>query len=791
MSYSNPRRTPAARQDSDIANGLKIKTNLRKGATFHSPTTPPSSPPASSFKVPSLPRRSQTNLDDVVGAHRRKAALTISQFEQTLMAADSAGPPSRSFHDNSLPIPRVVLGHAVADSKMAQFSLPERRVLHPRRRSPRHHDSDSGLGTSLDSASEKKDVAPGVLTVNRSMVSLNGESVQSLSERSVNRIHEHTLGPLLSDRSLKAFHPIVHDCPRRIAENQIVCLRDLEKTLIFMAPVSQILKDPGVWGVTYRTLCFQERAKSVELYIDFCLTSIRCIQATVEYLPDREQTRPHERPYSQGYFIDLVEQIHQHAERMKEARVQQTAGETLGEMDVESYEPQSQPHPLTTLTNTHSRGDEVRLMGGLTKNGRPAELVRVKKNGKAFSVATGMPVEDYDDESKSPIRFKRSLSQQLEDEEEIMRSMARRKKNASPEELAPKKCKEPGCTKEFKRPCDLTKHEKTHSRPWKCPVATCKYHDYGWPTEKEMDRHVNDKHSSSPPMFECLFKPCPYKSKRESNCKQHMEKAHGWTYVRSKSNGTSKKGESKPGSSAIVTPMITNLPTPNSDHTNPVMTPVMTPPDEDLFGYDSDFPSYPTAEQFVAENGMYDQQLYAGDISLDFPPHEFSAEDLSPIDHPTPSTDAGQFNAYHDLSPEFTGQFEDIYGAHVQIPTPPNQVYAKPVGLDSLNFIPGTTQQQHISPVGQANAMLFTPTSIQDVDEGFEDYTSNYAVGGDFCLYPSDSVNAKPEELDNLFGSMSPNMALGYPQVSQDFNIDYNQPMQWAPTDMHDFHTPQ
>ncbi|KAM7209779.1 hypothetical protein V8F06_014837 [Rhypophila decipiens] len=73
-----------------------------------------------------------------------------------------------------------------------------------------------------------------------------------------------------------------------------------------------------------------------------------------------------------------------------------------------------------------------------------------------------------------------------------------------------------------------------HDRPWKCPVTTCKYHHYGWPTAKEMERHHSVKHPDKPVMYKCLFDPCPYMSKRESNCKQHMEKAHGWTYVRSK-----------------------------------------------------------------------------------------------------------------------------------------------------------------------------------------------------------------------------------------------------------------
>ncbi|KAJ4392154.1 hypothetical protein N0V93_005777 [Gnomoniopsis smithogilvyi] len=130
------------------------------------------------------------------------------------------------------------------------------------------------------------------------------------------------------------------------------------------------------------------------------------------------------------------------------------------------------------------------------------------------------------------------------DEDDMKRTTIRRKRPPTLEELAPKKCREPGCPKTFKRPCDLTKHEKTHSRPWKCLVESCKYHEYGWPTEKEWDRHWNDKHNPTPQFYKCLFPPCPYKSKRESNCKQHMEKVHDWQYYRTKVNdGTKSNGD--------------------------------------------------------------------------------------------------------------------------------------------------------------------------------------------------------------------------------------------------------
>jgi hypothetical protein len=42
--------------------------------------------------------------------------------------------------------------------------------------------------------------------------------------------------------------------------------------------------------------------------------------------------------------------------------------------------------------------------------------------------------------------------------------------------------------------------------------------------------------------------PCAYLSKRESNCKQPMEKTHGWTYIRSKNNG--KNGNNSSASEA-------------------------------------------------------------------------------------------------------------------------------------------------------------------------------------------------------------------------------------------------
>lgn len=92
------------------------------------------------------------------------------------------------------------------------------------------------------------------------------------------------------------------------------------------------------------------------------------------------------------------------------------------------------------------------------------------------------------------------------------------------------------CGKEFPRFCDLNRHLKTHSRSFKCPVEDCPYSTLGWSTEKELDRHFNDKHSPEPRTFPCLWHGCKYVSKRESNCRQHMEKVHGYNYVRGRAD---------------------------------------------------------------------------------------------------------------------------------------------------------------------------------------------------------------------------------------------------------------
>lgn len=752
------------RPGSDTDNVLSLKTNstLRKGATFHSPTSPTSSTSDATFVPPRLPR-AQSDLDDVVDANRRRMALTLNDIDEALslteeLSLSPKAPKTKTFRDTSLPVPRGFLDLPIVDPAMAKEE--QRRVLRPRSvRRSRHHLSDSGLGTSVASTNEKNAAANPTKqevktktthsAITRSAAASTKEKLPALSSKAVNRIHEHILRPLRAKPTLKDFEPIVLDVPRMIRSKEIICLRDLEKTLIFMAPVSQLLTDNGVWGNTYRMLCVKERTKTAALYLDFCLTSIRCIQATVEYLSDREQIRPSDRPYTNGYFIDLKDQILEYGKQL--ALAKDNKGDI---MDVDAYVPTF--IPFNKPTNHSSSEDEIKLYGGIAENGRPAELVRIRKDGTAISMATGKPV-DIDD---SPIKMKRSLSQQREDEEEIMRSMARRKKNATPEELAPKKCREAGCNKEFKRPCDLTKHEKTHSRPWKCRFPTCKYHQYGWPTEKEMDRHINDKHSDAPEMYSCIYTPCPYKSKRESNCKQHMEKAHGWTYVRTKTNG--KKLPSKGSSSVQQTPLLGNVSTPS---TTPSYS-VPTPPQEPAAQFTTDFPLYQTDSDWLATYGLQPDSLDTMDLSMENP-------------SPASATSYEQFPPYQNGSAFIID--DDIYAAHMQLPVqqiPPQQLSNQQLTPSDLNAMYNKMMPQqmpmyqapipcqpvgptHFSPIGQENAMLYTPNSLKEVDEGFDD---SYGDGNDFLLF--DNNMTKTNTAQPLFGEI-PSANLGFSQTSQ------------------------
>ncbi|KAJ5884854.1 Zinc finger C2H2 [Penicillium taxi] len=501
----NLRRRPAVKSASVDSDESIMQ--LKKGETFHTPTSAPTNDHPV-LNIRSLPQRCPTTLDSIF------ERLTLDPSEEQEPSTSEKEPPKCN-----IPSAGTEPECSTRSRSSSYGNLDKPQIDHS-------HESDSGLGSSVSSGdatsiineSPDKDNVDhqSAITGYISAFETGSTPRRQLGLPTCKQIERYVLVPLLKETKLQPYHTLVQGIPSRIVKKQIVCLRDLEKILLGLSP---------------------KYAPSPSSYLNFCEFTIQTIHTATSHLNDRDQRLPADRPYTNGYFLDLVSQVRRYASMIRSVRERvvetpevkdQVKGREIEVKDVEMTT--TMAPPIATLE------------GGLSKDGRPAELVVVHE-GKSISMATG----DLYDPISPPLAFKRGVSFSSVDfveEEGVERSMARRKKNAPPMDIN-QKCDH--CDKVFKRPCDLTKHEKTHSRPWKCPVSTCKYFEIGWPTEKECDRHLNDKHSNAPPLFKCEFPPCPYASKRQSNCKQHMEKAHGWCYVRSKSNArTGSKAGSLP-----------------------------------------------------------------------------------------------------------------------------------------------------------------------------------------------------------------------------------------------------
>lgn len=92
----------------------------------------------------------------------------------------------------------------------------------------------------------------------------------------------------------------------------------------------------------------------------------------------------------------------------------------------------------------------------------------------------------------------------------------------------PYKCQ--NCQESFGRKCDLNKHIKTHTRPYKCTHSGCVYKTKGFPTQSEHDRHMAThlgqtagSHSGYCPFSWCLMSRRP---QRSDNLARHMRTKH-------------------------------------------------------------------------------------------------------------------------------------------------------------------------------------------------------------------------------------------------------------------------
>ncbi|MCJ1287150.1 copper-binding transcription factor [Xylographa opegraphella] len=740
--------------------------SLRKNGTFHNPTSPIGEHDPV-LSIPSLARRSFTSAADLgaLTSNDNRIAQIIGAVDRSLSGLETFSSDSEeTLVANTPPIPLFMLYGRVDDSEVMVVDQDlnddylDSRASHQRLVSKKHHTSDSGIGSTVSSSEVSLDgdharikqvyercssnknsnnaisTDPSALNDACVQTGINGLTVatpgsvsgmqHTLSEYACRQIQKHLILPIIREDKLKDFHPLVSGIPYRVARKEITCLRDLEKVLLWLAPK---------WSASKTS------------FLNFCETSIQCIHTTVNHLNEHDQRRPTDRAYTNGYFLDLVEQVRQYATMLAASRAR---------LALEPAKPE-QPDDE----------ERLHLFGGLCQTGREAELVRTK-NGRSISLRTGEEVFiDYTSASYQH-GIKRSASE--DSDEDVLRSMARRRKSAKPTVKDIQKCNE--CNKAFKRPCDLTKHEKTHSRPWKCNDISCKYHSYGWPTEKERDRHVNDKHSSTPSMYKCQYSPCPYESKRESNCKQHMEKAHGWQYVRSKNNGKNGKKSQNgitPATPQVSTPgsYIFDAATSEFNDVTAYYEPSYTDRDVDttsgsriatelagpyandgMTGFADTFGAFDPAFSWNGQNDHFgagnmidystESHRPSWDAALSEPPVLPSTSDNSHEEEPIFGNNFDWSNMDHDVAP-----------LNVQLITPATSVQTHPFDAFSRNpsisqEAPPCGQIPSLSPGAQGDAMLYSPYSIYShdlsADEGFVDF--NHEVikpTRDFSLFDS------------------------------------------------------
>ena len=598
---------------------------------------------------------------------------------------------------------------------------------------------------------------------------LNGASNQPfLSPYACRQIQKHIIVPILKEGTLKEFHGLVKGIPLRVGRKEITCLRDLEKVLLWLAPVSPPFKF-GQWRLAHGSgVGSQKFTTSRSSFVRFGETTIQCLHTTVPHLNEADLRKPADRPYTNGYFLDLTEQVRQYAAMITAARERRAHGDATDD-DPTGYA--DMPHPDAYILIPDS-DERLVLHGGLTENGRPAELARMRGD-QLISLRTGEPI----DESAVTPRFATDAER-----EEYQLSMARRRKGAP--ERVNHRCVD--CNKEFKRPCDLTKHEKTHSRPWKCSDSTCKYFHEGWPTEKERDRHVNDKHKSGAIMFKCHFHPCPYESKRESNCKQHMEKAHGWAYVRSKNNGKiaktlpNMKSPVSPGSNMFnmgldgaMSPYARTHSRATSIDTTSVSSPYLGVTPGLYGGY---------------ANGYPVDQRQAPSPALTPSPHNLTI-DTSTANASVPSSSYGTSNSDID-QPLFGDSFDwsnidfgsDFTSMNIQLHTPATSIDSAGINNfphtrnQSLSFAAPVKNHPNLSPGAQGGAMLYSPYE-QPVahDEGFHEFAMTEAgkPTSDFPLFDSRPASSLSQQSGMLFAGL-PNFAASIwtQQPNQSFDAD-------------------
>lgn len=329
---------------------------LRKSSTFHSPTLPPDQEDDPILNIPRLPKRSPTcpkDLEDAVAAGEKRAANILGVFEHNLPGSrDPSTDCLNNYGVEDLPVPRFLINAHVGELDCMDIDQPDdHHHINPtlgRRQAHKHHSSDSGIGSTVTDSEDMNE--PQIKLENSSPLSsvheiqsgINGSATNAgpqigtphiLSEAACRKINEHIIVPIVRDNSLKNYHRFVTSIPYRVARKEITCLRDLEKVLLLLAPVS---RSRCIWtrSLAYALVCNVKKwSVSRASFIKFCEASIQCIHTTVEYLNEPDQRRPTDAPYTNGYFLDLTEQMRQYAAMITASRERLAAGRAPSEDD--------------------------------------------------------------------------------------------------------------------------------------------------------------------------------------------------------------------------------------------------------------------------------------------------------------------------------------------------------------------------------------------------------------------------------------------------------------------------
>ena len=254
---------------------------LRKSATFHSPKSP-SSDDDPTLNIPFLSRRSPTcpkDLENAIAAGEQRIAQLLGSVDRSLSGLESFSSDSQeTLKQDEPPVPRFMLGPYTGQTDCMDVDDALTHTSHVKSQPRAHsrHASDSGLGSSISSTEESlsgdhagmrhpfpntstpstkthinsadklndyNNTIPSTIAeiqtgINGSNATAQTGTQHALSAYACKQIQNHIIVPILRTEELKAFHPLVNSIPFRVKRKQITCLRDLEKVILWLAPVS-------------------------------------------------------------------------------------------------------------------------------------------------------------------------------------------------------------------------------------------------------------------------------------------------------------------------------------------------------------------------------------------------------------------------------------------------------------------------------------------------------------------------------------------------------------------------